>query len=374
MKGRVTMSDVALRAGVHVTTVSLALRNHPSLPLGTRERLQRLARKMGYRPDPALSALVAYRHLARPRKDRPVLAYVTNWETSSGWKDWPAHQEFFNGAMEKASLFGYQLEHFWLGEPGLTHRRMSGILHARGIKGIIIASHRRECQAPLDFDWSWFSAVKIDYSPPEPQLHMVTNDQSAIIRLAVQRVLAAGWRRVGFVMPQWWDEFVDLAWSAGFLAEQQRLQAEERIPILSYAAQLPLGDFYPGPDHLVPSETLAEWLRAFRPEVIVSRGLFVRPRLAELGVVVPRDLGFVDLFLEKTGGRTAGVRQNCHRVGEMAVELLAGQLHQNVCGIPAIPTATFVEGTWFEGKTLPSGNTHSTVRTSKNFQAPPPDV
>ncbi|HZZ57506.1 MAG TPA: LacI family DNA-binding transcriptional regulator, partial [Opitutaceae bacterium] len=49
---RVTLADVARKAGVHVTTVSLALRNNRRLPEPTRLRLQALAKRMGYAPDP----------------------------------------------------------------------------------------------------------------------------------------------------------------------------------------------------------------------------------------------------------------------------------------------------------------------------------
>ncbi len=354
MSARVTMADVARKAGVHVTTVSLALRNHPSLPVRTRDRLQRLAKQMGYRPDPALTALVAYRHPTRARKGQPTLAYVTHWDTAFGWKESPAHLAFYHGAKEKASALGYELEHFWLGEPGMTHRRMSDILASRGIPGLVLASHRRESDAPLDFDWSQFSAVKIDFKPRQPQLHMVTNDQSAISRLAMQRARAAGYRRIGLVMPRWWDEFVDLAWSAGFLAEQQRLAPGDRLPILFYSPSPGSGESSgEGPEHVVPAAELKTWLRRYRPEVLLSRWTFVGPALATLGVSVPANVGFAEIFLEETNGQVAGVRQNCHHVGEVAVELLAVQLHQHVQGVPSVPTATFVEGTWFDGKTLP---------------------
>ena len=56
---RVTLADIAKRADVHVTTVSLAMRNHPRLPEETRKRIQALAEEMGYRPDPMMRALVA---------------------------------------------------------------------------------------------------------------------------------------------------------------------------------------------------------------------------------------------------------------------------------------------------------------------------
>ncbi|MGK0236799.1 MAG: LacI family transcriptional regulator [Candidatus Pelagisphaera sp.] len=55
------MKDIAAKAGVHQTTVSPALGNHPSLPKKTRDRIQGLAKEMDYQPDPALSALIAYR-------------------------------------------------------------------------------------------------------------------------------------------------------------------------------------------------------------------------------------------------------------------------------------------------------------------------
>ncbi|HWA27414.1 MAG TPA: LacI family DNA-binding transcriptional regulator [Lacunisphaera sp.] len=355
MHSRVTMAVVARQAGVHTTTVSLALRNHPSLPLATRQRLQQLAAEMGYRRDPALSALVAYRRQSRPNRSNPLLGYITHWDTRYGWKDLPAHRQFFEGCTAKAADLGYQLEHFWLGEPELSHRRMSRILYSRGIVGLIIASHRTEFTAPLDFEWSKFSAVKIDFAPRDQLLHIITNDQRTIISQAVRRVQAAGYRRIGFVMPHWWDEFVELAWSAGFLAEQQRFAAPDRIPILYYSTpHLPAASAPPrGPDYVVPAAALSAWFKTHRPEVIVSFGPFVLGSLATLGFSIPRDVAFVETFLEKTDGSIAGIRQNCRRVGELAVEILAGQLHQHVYGVPAIPTATLVEGTWYDGASLP---------------------
>jgi len=352
MKQRVTQRDVAEKAGVHITTISLALRNHPSLPLTTRERLRSLAEKMGYRPDPALCALINYRTKSRAHIQTPIVAYVTNWNTRWGWKRDRPHAEFYAGAGARANELGYQLEHFWMGEPDLTHKRMSDMLGARGIRGIIIASHRYEIDTPLHFTWPNFSAVKIDFFPHEPTLHNVTNDQRAIIQLAMRRVVAAGYRRIGFVMDRQWDLGVDLAWSAGCLAEQQKLAPEDRIPFLLFSKSLAPET---GPaDRSVPREQFETWFRQHRPDVLISTKEFVLPRLAEAGIAVPRDLAFADILLDTFDGKTAGVRQNCRRVGEMAVEILASQLQQNIYGIPPYPTATLVEGSWLDGASLPS--------------------
>jgi len=353
---RTTLADVAKKVGVHVTTVSLALRNHPRLPLATRERIKKAAEKMGYRPDPFLQALVAYRGKTMPRRNPPTLAYVTNWVTRLGWQKVTAHPQFYAGALAKAHELGFNLDHFWMGEPGLTHTRLSSILQARGINGLIIASHMREVDVALHLDWSHFSAVKIDYFPHQPGLHNVTNNQCNIARLAVQRLVAMGYRRIGFVMHRGWDHSVDHLWTAGFLGEQSILvPPEERIPLFLFPELEPREAWMAESkaEVVAPPVAFARWFKKYKPDVVISKASFVRPRFVELGLRVPQDVAFVDVFLDDFDGHTAGVRQNHDTVGELAVEILAGQLHHNKYGVPEIPTTTYVEGTWFDGATCP---------------------
>ncbi|MBK8476361.1 MAG: LacI family DNA-binding transcriptional regulator [Opitutaceae bacterium] len=334
---RVTLAAIATQAGVHVTTVSLALRNSPRLPAATRERIRKLADELGYAPDPMLQALVAYRGNTAARRSPPTLAYVTNWNTRMGWREVTAHPDFYAGAETRARELGYHLEHFWMREPGLTHGRLSRILHTRGINGVIIASHVREIDVALQFDWTRFAAVKIDYFPHEPQLPLVTNDQLQIIRLAMQKVLAAGYRRIGFVIDEGWDITVDHLWRAGYLWEQQALAPADRLA-----------------PYLIPNrEPLADWLRRTKPDAVIGKAEFVTATFKELGLRIPKDLAFVDIFLDDLSGKTAGVVQNHNEVGRLAVELLAGQLQQNKYGVPAIATTTYVEGTWRDGHSLP---------------------
>lgn len=351
---RITLADVAQRAGVHVTTVSMALRNHPRLPLATRQRLQQLAESMGYAPDPLLRALVAYRGQVMPRRNPPTLAYVTNWATRLGWKSATAHSDFFAGAQAKAKEIGFNLEHFWMREPGLTHGRLSRILHARGINGVIVASHGREMGDELQFDWEQFSAVKIDYFPHQPALHNVTNNQCDIVRLAMQKVIAMGYRRIGLVMHRGWDHAVDHLWMAGFLCEQSNLPQKDRIPAHIFPEPEPVERWFnENQDPKVDGPAFQAWLDRYQPQVVISKASFVEGALRELGRKIPEDLAYVDLFLEELSGRTAGVRQNHETVGALAVEILAGQLQHNKRGVPLIPTTTYVEGTWFDGATCP---------------------
>jgi LacI family transcriptional regulator len=354
-KDRVTLADVAEKAGVHVTTVSLALRNSPRLPERTRSRLQALAREMGYRPDPFLGALVAYRGGLMPRRNTPTLAYVTNWKSRWGWKELAAHRKFYAGAEAKADELGYKLEHFWLREPGLSQTRMSHILFSRGINGLIIASHSREMGDELQFEWENFSAVKIDYFPHEPALHNVTNNQTSVIRLAMRKVRAAGYRRLGFVIHRGWDHAVDHNWTAGYCGEQEYMPREDRLPVHLFPALHPVERWFNETNPLVHAELkpFAKWLDKCQPEVILAKDVYVVPLFEQLGLRIPQDVAFANLLLEEPDGSIAGVRQNHDVVGALAVEILAGQLQHKKFGIPKIATTTFVEGTWFDGASCP---------------------
>ena len=228
---RVTLADIAKRAEVHVTTVSLALRNHPRLPERTRTRIQKLAEEMGYQPDLVLQALVAYRGKVMERRNPPTLAYVTNWDTKLGWQETTAHPEFYAGAKAKAEELGLKLDHFWMGEPGLSHTRMSKILQAREITGVIIASHRRSSDVSLHFDWSAFSAVKIEYFPTTPNCtkSTTTTAVSCDSPCSERRTTATN-----VSVPSCtggWDHAVDHHWNAGLLISHAFHPSEERIPI-----------------------------------------------------------------------------------------------------------------------------------------------
>jgi LacI family transcriptional regulator len=353
---RVTLSDIASKAGVHVTTVSLAMRNHPRLPEATRQRIQALAQQMGYTPDPLLRALVAYRGGVIERRNTPTLAYVTNWTTRWGWKNVTAHPDFYEGAVAKAKELGYVLEHFWMRDEGMSQERLGQILYSRGINGLIIASHGREMGDALQFKWENFSAVKIDYFPHQPALHNVTNNQCDIARLAMHKVITAGYRRIGFVMHRGWDHAVDHLWTAGYLCEQQALTARERIPAHLFPEPEPIerwlneskSEVFPEP------EAFMAWFEKYQPEVVISKASFVLPLFKKMGLSVPRDVAFVDVFLDDFSGRTAGVKQNHTTVGALAVEILAGQLQHNKYGVPEIPTTTYVEGTWHNGASCPT--------------------
>lgn len=346
MDKRITLADIAKKAGYHPTTISMALRNHPRLPAATTEKIKALAEEMGYQPDPALGALVAYRRNTSPKQQAAPLAYLTNWRTEFGWKDTTTHRAFYEGALARAKHLGYKIDHFWLGKPGLSHERINDILLARGIRGLIIASHQAGVDQEPRIQWEKFSSVKIDFYPTSLHVHTISNDQRAIIQLAFRKAMDAGYKRIGFVMPNWWDTYVNYAWSAGFLASQLLVPEEDRVPIKIF-------DDGSLAEDGMPVAEFQKWREQHQPEVVISFHEFVEAAFKTLQVKNPEDFAYIDVCPKSKDSDHAGVFNNCERVGELSVEILAGQLQRNQVGLPNYPTVTKVEGSWIAGPSLP---------------------
>ncbi len=355
-KTRVTQSDIARAAGVHNTTVSLALRNSPLIPDATRQRIQDIARALGYCPDPALQALVAYRNTRRKPINGETIAYVTNWETQWGWRDLPAHEMHYAAAKRKAAELGYHLDHVWMGEAGMNLHRLDSVLLHRGIRGVLFAASRTSCEDLTDLTWSRLSAVRIGCFPQAPAVNQVAIDPAGVMRLAVQHVLYAGYRRIGLVMPHRWDKLTDQVWSAAFHAEQYRCHLRDKLPILHL--QSPVDEQTAGEisahDAANDAASLLRWYRQYRPEVVLGTTPAVLDHIRRSGFQVPADFAYADLLLPEPRRELAGVWVDCRKVGELAVEMLAAQLQQNALGRPAVATVTSVGGAWCDGASLPT--------------------
>ncbi|HEY9250222.1 MAG TPA: helix-turn-helix domain-containing protein, partial [Rariglobus sp.] len=103
---RVVLRDVAVRAGVHLTTAARAMKNDPRVQPDTLARIQEIAKEMGYMPDPMLSALSTYRIATRPSLYHGTVGWVTNFPTKDGWVV-ESFKLYRLGAAEALARHGY---------------------------------------------------------------------------------------------------------------------------------------------------------------------------------------------------------------------------------------------------------------------------
>src|ERR1035437_3494587 len=135
-----TMNDVAFAVGVHATTVSLALRSHPSIPLATRTRILNAVREIGYIRDPMLDAFNYHRCCMHTSKQSPSIAFVADANTSPFFGGLSYHPLVYDGVRAVADPQHLSLEVFILGTNGLTPSRLNTILTSRGITGILLST------------------------------------------------------------------------------------------------------------------------------------------------------------------------------------------------------------------------------------------
>lgn len=338
---RVTQRDLARLARVSHTTVSLALRNHPSIPPATRARIAELARKHRYQPDPMLAALNAYRVRRAPSRFQGTLAWVTSFANPGAWRAMIQAEGYFLGAQARAERLGYKLEEFWIADPTLSARRATQVLQSRGVRGLIVAP-LPGAHGDLGLDWNRFSAVALGYSLARPQLHVVMNHQFRNMRHLVQQLHALGYRQIGFAMPATTDERVDHNYLGGFWVAQQDLPAN--------AARIA-----PWLVSTFAEAGFRSWVRTTKPDAVITSASWAHQAiewLAADGRSVPRDIG-VAVASIPFGDRTiSGIDENVRAVGAMAVDTVVGMIHRNEAGIPATPWRILAEGTWFAGRSV----------------------
>ncbi len=349
---RVTQKDIATAANVHPATVSLALKNDRSIPPSTRERIHDIARKMGYVPDPMLSALAKYRMQGNNRAYRGVLAWVVN--TSSPDYDWKNSQHYYNwylGAQSQAVRHGFELQVVEYSTLKMKADRMASILKARNIQGVLLCPQPTP-YAHLEFPWSDFSAVTFGYTLVAPRLHAVSTAHYQSIRLAFDVLHERGYKRIGLALSELTDERCGGTLLSAYLGKCHKLSAGDMIP-----------PFYGDIGWMSNPQLLKDWYEEHRPDAIISTHQIL-DSLEEVGIRAPEDIGVAAASLPDTDSRLSGVLESSVQIGKVAIDFLVDMVYRGECGIPKHPQIIAVEGIWHEGKTLrpPEAKTKATAK------------
>jgi LacI family transcriptional regulator len=334
---RITLKDVAARAKLSVAAVSMALRDHPSLPPATAARVKKVAAAMGYAPDPALSALAAHRTRLRVRRDFSVIALVSNYARRHEWLRRESAQRLLAGATARARALGYALEHLWAREDDMSPARFSEVLVARGIRGIILAPFAHPTDA-FELDWRHFAVVTVERPTRYTFFpHVVTNYFADTV-LAWSQFHARGYRRIGLVVNSGLAERTAHQWEAAHTFEQTRLKADPVPTLIVGEAGRP--------------ERIRAWLRQHRPDAVLCRSEGVLEAAAAEGRRIPRDLGYASLNVLDDAPGVSGILQRRDVMGATAVDVIHGLLHRNHRGPHTVSSGTHIDGVWHEGRTL----------------------
>ncbi|HEY9247801.1 MAG TPA: LacI family DNA-binding transcriptional regulator, partial [Rariglobus sp.] len=334
-------------------TVSMALRNDPVISGKQTERIQKIATKMGYRTNALVARLMHELRSSKKRKHVATLAFV-NASLESGRSHNPPSsivQGWESGAESRAAKLGYNLNHFWLHEPGLTPSRLAGIFHARNVQGVVFHSLGETAKARMsecEPIWSRFPLVTIGARLESPALNYVSNDQYSTALHACRRLLELGYKRIGLYMSSQVDNAADKRFVMGYRAGLE--QAEIKAPPVLYINRT---NWDPQPHLKEDSGAFAAWLKKHRIEACLAVNGHILDWTARLGMHLPDDLGIALLYLPKAlQGKVAGMEHRLEWTGMAAIDTVVGQILRNEFGIPSFQQGTLTESVWIDGPTV----------------------
>jgi len=326
----ITIKDIAEKAGVSRMTVSRALRNHPDINEVTRDRIQRLAEEMNYRPNPLISIWMSSVAIGKQTAFRPGIAWLSSYSDLQSRQNTLFRSGLFDAAKRRADHLGFSLEDHPLFYSGMEPRRLGRILQTRACVGVILPPLPTLSEG-LDFDWKQFSAVAVGWSLRFPDLHRVTVNHSMGMTSAMENLTLLGRKRIGLVLKRLSDDRTNHFWSNAYLGFCWHNSEIKNIPI-HMPIKLERRDFL-------------EWFRAHRPDAIIGAD----PELIDwYEKDVHRRSGprcvFTHLHEEFADDpRIFGVvTGEPEQLSTTAVNILAAQIERNERGVPQYPCVTMI--------------------------------
>jgi DNA-binding LacI/PurR family transcriptional regulator len=148
-----TLRHIALLADVSQMTVSRALGNRPRVAKETRSRILKLARSLGYRPDPEIVKLMHYlRRGVRPLYQSTICG-LTNWPAEPK----PAYfQALIAGAEAQAVRRGYGFSVESFAAIPASGPRLQRMLRGRGVQGVMLLPLHPSLDVGPLLDWREF--------------------------------------------------------------------------------------------------------------------------------------------------------------------------------------------------------------------------
>jgi len=332
---QLSQRGIAARLGISNATVSLALRDHPRIPVATRERVKRMADEIGYRLTPVLRSLSKYNRVKREPSRLLPLGWINAWPQPGKLVKHREYGGYWRGACEAASQMGYRVEEFQL-HPKTSLKELKRQLRIKGFRGLLLPPEG-DPAALKQFPWEKYHVVSLSHYATTPETHLVAPDRVGNCSLAFEMMRNRGYRRIGFLTDRFPETINDKLSVAGFLSTQVGLPENEHLPVFLIQ------------DQPLPHQ-LSQWVARHHLDAILTDLPDASLLLKRAGLRIPQDLGLA-FSCRSRSLASAGIDCHPEEVGRIGFEVLrraiGGYLNQE----PKIRIA--VNGHWRDGRTLP---------------------
>jgi LacI family transcriptional regulator len=309
----------------------------------TRQRIRKIAEKMGYQPNAIVSHLMAQLRASRTSRFQAKLALVNANLDPRAFTEHPTIPTYVEGCEARAQRLGYSFDRFWLHDPTLTAERWLRILQTRAIRGIVIVGLMDQNRLPPQFVpvWQGLPTVVTGVRTREPSLSFCCVDHHTLALMALEKALSLGYQRPALVLDEVIDNLVERRFSAGFLTGQRSLPKNRQIPLFTSISKAQKD----------PTQFFA-WMDRHSPDVIFTLYNVVFQWLKQRRLRVPEDIGVIQLEWRETRPEIAGFNQHNRVTGEAAVDMVVSQIHNNEVGVQEFPRATLIGASWVDGPSV----------------------
>lgn len=182
---KVTITDVARRAGVSTMTVSRVVNNKGEVRPETRSRILQVIAETGYRPNAIARSLITQKTMTIGL----VVPDLTN----------PFFPDVVRGAEDEAFKQGYTLYVSDIAEQPDREAQVLERLEASRVDGVIVCASRLPDEQLIELLSHQQAAVVINRETPISVAGMVCNDDTYGAMLAVHHLLQTGRKRIGML-------------------------------------------------------------------------------------------------------------------------------------------------------------------------------
>lgn len=344
---QVSMNDVAKACGVSKNTVSLALRDSPSISPKTKSKILKAAKNLGYEKNMTFSKFMSEIKKHGANKYRETIALINANKNPNAFKEHPTIPCYVEGIRKAAKREGFAINEFWLYDKDLNGRKLARIMKQRGIRGGVITGLMDTNLLPQSYKevWSSFKFVITGVRTYNPTLNFTIADHFLIAYKATLKALEYGYDRPALVLERRIDDLIEGRFTGGFLRAQLQMPKENRIE--------PFFDVKEANEDI---EVFKKWFKKNKPNAIICLYNSVEKWVDDMGLKVPQDLGLIQLERRTHQGKWAGMNQRNDIAGEEAIERLSQILYSPNPDFNINITASLISPEWVESETILNRN------------------
>ena len=295
---------------------------------------------MGYHQNAYVSGLMAQVRSGKKISDQGVIALLVDDRSEQCWHQQSHVFEIYQqGVARRCAELGFQVENYFLRAPEMGAAKIDSILHARDIRGLILAPPYRGNRV-LPMHWNRYACVAGSPAWVRQDFDLVTSDHAYNVRFAFEKLKGLGYERIGMCLGL---RYVEVShgipkWLPGYLEAQHYLPPKNRVPLFT-------GDYCQG-----DQVAFEKWFSKWKPDALLTLRGYEKGWLDKSGIRVPEDMGVACCVL-RSEDTHSGVNENFDRVGANAVELVVSKIAHNEYGPSEYPKQILIPGRWVAGST-----------------------